>query len=38
MEETWVGKLSTAVEGYVDLARYDLDAEASAKLTAQLER
>jgi uncharacterized membrane protein len=38
VEETWVGKLSTALEGYVDLARYALDAEAAAKLTAQLER
>jgi uncharacterized membrane protein len=38
VEETWVGKLATALEGYVDLARYALDAEAAAKLSAQLQR
>jgi len=38
VEETWVGKFETAIEGYVDLATYALDAEAAAKLTAQLER
>jgi len=38
VEETWLGKLETAIEGYVDLARYALDAEAAAKLTAELER
>ena len=38
VEETWLGKLSTALEGYVDLARYALDAEATARLTAELER
>ena len=38
VEETWLAKLSTALEGYVDLARYTLDAESAAKLTAALER
>ncbi len=38
VEETWLAKLSTALEGYVDLARYALDAEAATKLTAALER
>ncbi len=38
VEETWLAKLSTALEGYVDLARYALDAESAAKLTASLER
>lgn len=38
IEETWLAKLSTALEGYVDLARYALDAESAAKLTAVLER
>ncbi len=38
VEETWLAKLSTALEGYVDLARYTLDAEGAAKLTAALER
>ncbi len=38
VEETWIAKLSTALEGYVDLARYALDAESAAKLTAALER
>jgi hypothetical protein len=37
VEETWVTQLSTALEGYADLARYGLDADASAKLTAELE-
>jgi uncharacterized membrane protein len=38
VEETWVGRFETAVKGYVDLATYALDAEAAAKLTAELER
>ncbi len=38
VEETWLAKLSTALEGYVDLARYTLDADSAAKLTAALER
>ncbi len=38
VEETWLGKLSFALEGYVNLARYALDAESAAKLTAALER
>ncbi len=38
VEETWLAKLSTALEGYVDLARYTLDAESAAKLTAALKR
>ena len=38
VEETWLGKLSTALEGYVDLARYSLDAESAARLTAALKR
>ncbi len=38
IEETWLAKLSTALEGYVDLARYTLDAESAAKLTAALQR
>jgi len=38
VEETWLGRFETAIEGYVDLARYALDAEAAAKLTAELER
>ena len=38
VEETWLAKLSTALGGYVDLARYALDAEAATKLTAALER
>ena len=38
VEETWLAKLSTALEGYVDLARYALDAEAATKLTAALQR
>ncbi len=38
IEETWLAKLSTALEGYVDLARYTLDAESAAKLTAALKR
>ncbi len=38
VEETWLAKLSAALEGYVDLARYALDAEAAAKLTAGLAR
>ena len=37
VEETWVGKFEAAVEGYIDLATYALDAEAAAKLTAELE-
>ena len=37
VEETWLSKLETAIEGYSDLARYALDAEAAAKLTAQLQ-
>ena len=37
VEETWLGKLETAIEGYSDLARYSLDAEAAAKLSAQLQ-
>jgi hypothetical protein len=37
VEETWVGKFEAAVEGYVDLATYALDAEAAAKLTAEFE-
>ena len=36
VEEKWVTQLSTAMEGYADLARYGLDAEASAKLTSEL--
>ncbi len=36
-EETWVTQLSIALEGYFDLARYALDAEAATKLTADLE-
>ena len=38
VEETWLAKLSTALEGYVDLARYTLDADSAAKLTAALKR
>jgi hypothetical protein len=38
VEETSLGKISTALEGYVDLARYALDAESAARLTAALER
>ncbi len=38
VEETLLAKLSTALEGYVDLARYSLDAEAAARLTAALKR
>jgi uncharacterized membrane protein len=38
VEETWVGRFEAAVEGYVDLARYALDAEAAARLTADLEQ
>jgi uncharacterized membrane protein len=37
VEETWVGKFEAAVEGYVDLTTYALDAEAAAKLTAEFE-
>ncbi len=37
VEEKWVTQLSTALEGYGDLARYALDADASAKLTAELD-
>ncbi len=37
VEEKWVTQLSTALEGYADLARYALDADASAKLTTELE-
>ena len=36
IEETWVGKLETALQGYVDLERYALDADAAAVLGAQL--
>ena len=35
VEETWVTQLSTALEGYSDLARYGMDAEAAAKLTTK---
>ena len=35
VEETWVTQLSTALEGYSDLARYGMDAEVAAKLTTQ---
>jgi uncharacterized membrane protein len=35
VEETWVKQLSTALEGYSDLARYGMDAEAAAKLTTK---
>ncbi len=38
INETWLAKLATALEGYVDLARYTLDAESAAKLTAGLKR
>jgi uncharacterized membrane protein len=37
VEETWMGNIETALEGYVDLAKYALDAEAVAKLTVELE-
>jgi uncharacterized membrane protein len=37
VEETWVDNIETALEGYVDLAKYALDAEAVAKLTVELE-
>jgi len=37
VEETWVTQLSTALEGYFDLARYALDAEAATRLSADLE-
>ena len=37
VEEKWMTQLSTALEGYSDLARYALDADASAKLTSELE-
>ncbi len=37
VEETWMGNIETALEGYVDLAKYALDAEAAAKLTAEFE-
>ena len=36
VEEKWVTQLTTALEGYADLARYALDAEASAKLTSEI--
>jgi len=35
VEETWVTQLSTALEGYSDLARYGMDAEVAAKLTTK---
>lgn len=38
VEETWVSKLATALEGYADLARYTLKPETAAKLIAALER
>lgn len=34
VEETWAGKLASALQGYADLMRYGLDAEAAARLTA----
>jgi uncharacterized membrane protein len=34
VEETWIKQLSTALEGYFDLARYSMDAEGAARLTA----
>lgn len=36
IEETWLSKLETALEGYVDLERYALSADATASLTARL--
>ena len=36
IEETWVAKLETALQGYVDLERYALDADAATVLEAQL--
>ncbi len=36
VEEKWVTQLSTALEGYFDLARYGMDAEAAARLTESL--
>ncbi len=36
VEEKWVTQLSTALEGYLDLARYGMDAEAAARLTESL--
>ena len=34
IEETWLERLSTAMEGYADLSRFTLDAEAGARLVS----
>ena len=35
IEETWLERLSTAIEGYADLSRFTLDAEAGARLISR---
>ena len=34
IEETWLERLSKAIEGYADLSRFTLDAEAGARLVS----
>lgn len=34
IEETWLERLSRAIEGYADLSRFTLDAEAGARLVS----
>ncbi len=34
IEEIWLERLSTAIEGYADLSRFTLDAEAGARLVS----
>lgn len=38
IEETWLERLSKAIEGYADLSRFTLDAEAGAKLVSHRRR